>query len=313
MLWEALVLLVGLFIIYVGGRMLISGASSAATELGLTPLVVGATIVAFGTSAPEFFLAVFSALEGEAQVSVGNVIGSNINNLTLVLGVFAVILPIVCGFDTVKREAYAALLAIGLMAIFASDGELERWEGALMLVAFIGYLVYLRRCFRGCAYVEEKAIRKKDQRVLLKGVAFIMISIGALALGAELTVSSAVDLATQLGVSTLVIGITVVSVGTVLPEITVSIIAARAKQQDIAIGNLLGTLIFNTLVVAGTAAAISGVAFALFDVYFGLAMIFGLMVVVLAALRYRGAISRVGGAALLAVYAVFSLVIVLWG
>ncbi len=97
-----------------------------------------------------------------------------------------------------------------------------------------------------------------DRRVLLKGVAFIVISIGALALGAELTVSSAVDLATQLGVSTLVIGITVVSVGTVLPELTVSIIAAREKQQDIAIGNLLGTLIFNTLVVAGTAAAISG-------------------------------------------------------
>jgi cation:H+ antiporter len=182
-----------------------------------------------------------------------------------------------------------------------------------MLIAFFGYLVYLRRCFRGCAYVEDKALRKVDRLVILKGAAFILISIGALALGAELTVGSAVDLATQLGVSTLVIGITVVSLGTVLPEITVSIIAVREKQQDIAIGNLLGTLFFNTLVVAGTAAAISGVAFSLFDEYFGLVIISGLLVAVLAALRYRGAISRVGGAALLTVYVVFSLVIVLWG
>jgi cation:H+ antiporter len=111
----------------------------------------------------------------------------------------------------------------------------------------------------------------------------------------------------------LVIGITVVSVGTVLPEITVSVIAAREKQQDIAIGNLLGTLIFNTLVVAGTAAAISGVAFARADVFFGLAMIFGLLVAVLFALRYRGAISRVGGAVLLAVYLAFTMAIVIFG
>jgi cation:H+ antiporter len=312
-LWEALILLVGLAIIYIAGRLLISGASSAATELGLTPLVVGATIVAFGTSAPELFLAFFSALEGEAQVSIGNVIGANINNLTLVLGVFAVLLPIVCGFDTVRREAYAALLAVGLMAVFAWDGKFEQWEGVVMLVSFIGYLEYLRRCFRGCAYVEDKEKRKVNRRVLTKGLVFIIISIGALALGAELTVTSAVDLATELGISTLVIGITVISVGTVLPEITVSIIAAREKQQDIAIGNLLGTLIFNTLVVAGTAAAISGVVFARADVYFGLAMIFGLLVAVLVVLRYRGAISRVGGAVLLAVYLAFTLAIVVFG
>jgi cation:H+ antiporter len=312
-LWEALILLVGLAIIYVGGRLLISGASNAATELGLTPLVVGATIVAFGTSAPELFLAFFSALDGEAQVSIGNVIGANINNLTLVLGAFAVILPIVCGFDTVKREAYAALLGIGLMAIFASDGKLEQWEGVVMLVAFLGYLVYLRRCFRGCAYVEEKEKRKVDRRVLMKGLIFIIISIGALALGAELTVTSAVDLALELGISTLVVGITIVSVGTVLPELTVSIIAARQGQQDIAVGNLMGTLTFNTLVVAGTASAIAGVSFALSDMYIGLALIFGLLVAVLMALRYRGRINRIGGIALLAVYAVFTLVMVTLG
>jgi cation:H+ antiporter len=300
----------GIVVIYVGGRLLISGASDAATELGLTPLLVGATIVAFGTSAPELFLAFFSALNGEAQVSIGNVIGANINNLTLVLGAFAVFLPIVCGFDTVKREAYAALLGIGLMAIFASDGRLERWEGVVMLLAFLGYLVYLRRCFRGCAYVEEKGKRKVDRRVLMKGFVFIIISIGALALGAELTVSSAVDLALELGISTFVVGITIVSVGTVLPELTVSIIAARQGQQDIAVGNLLGTLTFNTLVVAGTASAIAGVSFALSDVYIGLALIFGLLVAILMALRYRGRINRIGGVALISVYAIFTLVIV---
>jgi cation:H+ antiporter len=307
---DAILLLVGLFVIYVGGRLIISGAASMATEFGLTPLLVGATIVAFGTSAPELFLAVFSAIDGEPSVSIGNVIGANINNLTLVLGLFAVLLPIVCGFATVRREAYAALFAVGLMAIFAADGRLERWEGAVMLLSFLGYLVYLWRCFRGCAYVETKQKRERNKKVILKGAALIIVSITALAIGAEITVSSAVDLAMELGISTLVIGMTIVSAGTVLPEVTVSIIAARLGQTDIAVGNLLGTLTFNTLVVAGTAAALSGVGFATFDILLGLALIFGLLVAVLVSLRYRGEITRLGGAVLMAVYAIFTIIVV---
>jgi cation:H+ antiporter len=263
-LWDIALLIAGLAIIYVGGRFLIQGASSLALRLGMKPILVGVTIVAFGTSAPELFLALISSSQGAASVSVGNVLGANANDLTIVLGLAAVILPLATNYLEARLEIVATLSSLLLFGALALDGRFD-WVDGLIFMSSFGVILYMlvtrnRVPLNG---PEENGV--DVERGWRNSTSFylgaLVLGVVALAIGSELTITSSVDLARSLGVSELIIGATIISIGTTLPELTVSVISALKGEPDLAVGNALGSVFFNTLVVTGTVALISGVYF----------------------------------------------------
>jgi len=253
-------LLAGLVLLYFGAEGLVRGSSSLALRLGLSPLVVGLTVVAFGTSSPELMVSLKAALAGQADISVGNVVGSNICNIGLILGLCALITPIATSSQIVRVDIPIMLgitaLAIALMA----DGNLGATEGVIfcaILVAYIIFSIYLARRQPadnlGAEFGEEVKISKR-------GLAIdILMVIGGLALlvfGARFLVDGAVIIARTYGWSEALIGLTIVAIGTSLPELATSLLAAIKKESDIAVGNIVGSNIFNLVGILGITAIV---------------------------------------------------------
>ncbi len=262
----------GLVLLVLGAEWLVRGASSVATRLGIAPIVIGLTVVAFGTSAPEMAVSVGASLAGNADVSLGNVVGSNIFNILFILGVSAV-------FSGLTIEQRLIRIDIPLLTVvsfvtlgLALNGSFGRIEGAVFFLALLVYTVWLIRNARR----ESKAVEAEyesevaslegstAQKPLLVQIFFVVAGLALLVLGARWLVDSATDIAKSLGVSDLVIGLTIVAAGTSLPELATSVLAAIRGQRDIAVGNVVGSNIFNLLAVLGASAAISkeGVAVA---------------------------------------------------
>jgi cation:H+ antiporter len=259
-------IVVGLVLLMWGADRFVRGAASAARNYGIAPLLIGLTIVAFGTSAPEILVAIAAALQGEPDLAIGNAIGSNIANIGLVLGFTAIVRPIPLGSDTLRREM-PALLAVSLLTVsLFLDTFLSRIDGVVMLTALVIVMLWLVRL--GLRSAENDPIKvdygaKIPKDVSTKAaVIWVLIGLGTLLIGAGLLVDGSVGIAQKLGVSEIVIGVTIVAFGTSVPELAVSFVSALKGEYGLAIGNIVGSNIFNLLAVIGVAAAIQPTALA---------------------------------------------------
>lgn len=255
-------ILAGLLALIAGAELLVRGASSLALRLGLTPLVVGLTVVAFGTSLPELLVSLRAALAGSGDVAAGNVVGSNIANIGLILGLAAAIHPLKVRLQLLKLDVPAAA-AVTLLAIWVfSDRTVSRAEGALLFAGIVLYTAFLVRLARKETdsavrgeFAENTPRQTKGGALLDAGL--VCAGLAALSFGAGWLVGGAAGLARGLGVSEAVIGLTIVAVGTSTPELITSVVAALRKAPDIALGNVVGSNIFNILGILGATALIS--------------------------------------------------------
>ena len=252
----------GLIILILGADLLVRGASKLAAAAGIPPLVVGLTIVAIGTASPEIAVSLQAASLGQGSLTLGNVLGSNIFNILFVLGVTALVAPIVIAEQLIRFDA-PIMVGVSLLAfILAVDGRLGTFDGVILIAGFLGYTVFaLRQSRKESAKVHKEYARefadteKHTVWNTVRNFLFMVIGLGLLVLGARWLVDSATSMAKAIGISELVIGLTIVAVGTSLPEVATSIIAALKRESDIAVGNAIGSNIFNLLGVLG----ISGV------------------------------------------------------
>lgn len=261
-----LFLIAGLITLVFGADWLVRGASRLATAFGISPLVVGLTVVAFGTSAPELAVSVMSAFKGQADIALGNVVGSNICNVLLILGISSIIIPLTVHRQLVRLDIPVMIGVSLLMWAMAVDGSLGRIDGIVLTGLVIGYTIYLvRRSRREEAEVREEYEKeygvhdaaKPNAIAICKLAGLVIAGLVALILGSKWLVDSAVFIARNFGISELIIGLTIVSIGTSLPEIATSIMAAIKGERDIAVGNIVGSNTFNILTVLGIASAVS--------------------------------------------------------
>jgi cation:H+ antiporter len=259
---EVFWLLCGLGVLIVGGEFLVRGAVSFSKVMKISPLVVGMTVVAFGTSAPELIVSLTSALQGNPGIAVGNVIGSNIANITLVLGLTVLIFPIVAEKQTKALDYPVMIFATALLCWFVSDGEIGRYEGMSMVVLLVGFTIYLVNYARrkSQAAGNQDWVEERKSESYWKSIFFLHMGFVGLYFGAEWFVDGAVGLADMLLYDNpqkdTIIGVTVVAVGTSAPELVASTVAAYRKETDISLGNLVGSNIFNILIVLGLTAAV---------------------------------------------------------
>ena len=257
----------GLVALFFGGNWLVKGASRLAESLGISPLIVGLTVVAIGTSAPELLVSLRAALSGSSDIAVGNIVGSNIANIGLILGLSGLIFPISVHVNLLKREI-PIMIGVALLAVILfQDALVGRIDGLILLIGFAIFMIFVVISARGeqenTYDISEEAVESKPEQIQRGREALrLIVGIIVLMLGAQLTVDNATELARSLGVSELVIGITLVAVGTSLPELVTSVTAAIRKESDIAIGNVVGSNIFNILGILGLTALIQPIAIA---------------------------------------------------
>lgn len=249
----------GLALLYLGGDRLIRGASALASHFGISPLAIGLTVVAFGTSAPELVVSVDAAISGANDIAVGNIVGSNIANIALILGLAALLRPMRVEAKIIRIDSPIMILVSIALAVVLINGQASRIEGLLLLFGLAAYTAFtFWEARREAEQVQNEftsAMPEVRSSVLVSGL-LVLFGLALLVGGGHLLVTAAVDLATLLGISQAVIGLTIVAVGTSLPEFTTSIIATVRGQGDIAIGNVVGSNIFNILGILGLTAVI---------------------------------------------------------
>ncbi len=259
----AAVLFGGIVLLVAGAEAFVRGASRLAAAIGISPLVIGLTVVAFGTSAPEVAVSVQSAFSGAADLALGNVVGSNIFNILLILGLSAVVAPLVVDHQLIRLDVPVMVGVSFLLLLLALDGSISRVDGLLFASGAIGYTSYLvlqsRRAGRALAaeYEGEFSVPLHPRGGHLLSAALIVSGLAFLVIGSRALVSAAVTIAQSFGVSELVIGLTIVAAGTSLPEVATSLIATIRGERDIAVGNVIGSNIFNILLVLGVSSIIA--------------------------------------------------------
>lgn len=268
MLTDFLFTVLGLGILVVGGELTLRGAIGLARLLGVSAAMIGLTVVAFGTSAPELVVSLQATLDGSPDIAIGNVVGSNIANMLLVLGVGALIAPLICDPASVRRDGTAMMAAMVLLVVLGLLGVIEAWQGALMLAALIGYVVWSYRIDRRngdassdlhAREAEETAgVPTATWQVLL----YLIVGLIALIGGANLLVDGAIGVARAVGISEPVIGLSLVAIGTSLPELAATAVAAWRRHTDVAVGNVLGSNLFNVLLILGSASLAAPLPFA---------------------------------------------------
>lgn len=249
---------VGLLVLYLGAEGLIQGAASIALQYGIRPVVVGLTVVALGTSMPEFLVNLFAVFTDESPLALGNIIGSNISNVALILGASALALPLTVTPKILKREYPAMLGAMTLFYVTALDGVIDTLDGILMVLLLAGlgaYLFYDVRRTTTAAIIEdgEGDLQTADPEMsALAKTGYVVGGIGGLAAGAHLMVDNAVSIADIMGIDHVVIGLTIVAIGTSLPELAASMVGAFREESDMSVGNVMGSNLLNVLFVVGT-------------------------------------------------------------
>ena len=249
----------GLIMLFIGAEGLIRGSSNLAIKIGITPLVVGLTVVAFGTSTPELVVSLKAALLGNSSISLGNVVGSNIANIALILGVAAIIKPLDVHANVIMREIPIMIVITVLFLFLLIDGELGFIDGLIFVIGLVIYLivnVLLARKEKNPEVDSEFKKGLKSKLGVPVSIVLMLAGLGLLILGANLFVQSAVAIAKMFNVSDAIIGLTIVAIGTSLPELITSIVASYKKEADIAIGNVVGSNIFNILGILGITALI---------------------------------------------------------
>ena len=302
-----LFLVVGLVLLVKGADWLVDGASSLAKRMGVSDLVIGLTIVAFGTSMPEFVVNMVSVVDGATDLAITNILGSNTINTLVILGCSAIVCPLAAQKSTVRVDVPLNILAGVLVLVFVfvtlptETKGLSRIEGITLILVFAGFLVYTFRAAKEDAATTAESVHLP----LWKCVAHILIGLTGLVVGGEMIVKSAVAIARYCGVAESVIGLTIVALGTSLPELATSVVAAFKRNNDIAIGNVVGSNIFNVFFILGTSATIK-----FLPVYSGIELdaalvAFSSITVWLLLLNRKRSISRWGGAVLVVLYAAY--------
>lgn len=319
---DYLLLLLGLVVLVVGGEFLVKGAVGCSSAFKISPLVIGMTVVSFGTSAPELLVSLQSALDGNPGIAIGNVVGSNIANIALVLGITVIIFPIIAERQTKFIDYPMMLLACILFYVFALDNVIELYEGVILfgiLVAFTTYLVVNSRKKTKKAQQEEEDEDGEYTDALKypiwKSIVFLLIGLVALYFGSEWFVDGAVGIAEVLLEGNpdkeSIIGVTVVALGTSAPELVASIVAAVRQQSDISVGNLIGSNIFNVFAVIGITAIVKPIDVSDQVLNFDMYWMLGIMLAMIPILLLGRRIGRVKGVLLFGSYAAYVTVILL--
>ena len=272
-----ILLIIGFFLLIKGADLFVDGAASIARKFNIPSMVIGLTIVAMGTSAPEAAVSITSSLAGQNDMSVANVVGSNFFNILMVLGVSAILAKLPVQKNTVKKDTPFLLIVSGLLLLFAIDKHISRIEGIVFLVVF-AYFLYttIKSAKNTPESISNDEVAASEDEVpeempMFKTIILSIIGIVGIVLGGDMVVDSATSIATQFGMSANLVGLTIVAVGTSLPEFVTSIVAIKKGETEIAIGNVIGSNVFNILLVLGLATSICPIAistFALFDIIF---------------------------------------------
>jgi len=312
MLVASLLVFFGLILLTVSADRFVSGASAVARTLGMPPLLIGMLVIGFGTSAPEILVSVNAAWQGNPGLALGNAYGSNIMNIAVILGLTALLAPITVRSSVVRREMPILLGVTGLTLLLVyHDGYLSRFDGALLLIVFLGAMGWMiRQGMNGRDTLAEAVEAEQGEPLVGRALALqllsLLVALVLLIVASRILVSGAVTVAQALGISDLVIGLTVVAIGTSLPELASALAAIRKGEHDLALGNVIGSNLFNTLIVAGLAVVIAPVAAEPGLTSRDLPVMAALTVLLLLfAFSFRGRprrINRIEGAALLAVY-----------
>ncbi len=308
-----LCLVIGLALLVVGAEILVKSASKLAATLGISPLMIGLTVVALGTSAPELAISLNASWQGQADIGLGNVIGSNICNILFILGISALISPLVVAQQLIRLDVPIMIGISALVLIFGLDGTIGRFDGVILFLGAIAYTLFLlfqsrqekdQSIQNEYAQFGERAISAKET-----GLTAGLFAIGVIMLvsGSQLLVDSAVKVAEFLGASPLIIGLTVIAFGTALPELATSVTASLRGERDIAVGNVIGSNIFNLLVVLGLTAAVSqtGVSVSASARAFDLPVMLAVAVICLPICFTNSEISRREGLLLLTYYLLY--------
>ena len=248
-----ILLIIGFILLIKGADIFVDGASAIALLLKIPPIIIGLTIVAFGTSAPEAAVSIVAALENSSAISISNVIGSNIFNVLAVLGINGLICSLPISRQVIRKDLPILCLSTGLTLLFMIDGKFTRIEGLIFLLCIVLYVIMLIR------YSLANSVEKEDEEKpmsLSKAILFSIIGIAGIIIGGQLTVDSAKAIALDLGMSEKLVGLTIVSIGTSLPELVTGIVAARKHETDISIGNVVGSCLFNLLFILGISSSI---------------------------------------------------------
>lgn len=300
---QMILLVIGFVLLVKGADWFVEGASRVAERFGIPQLVIGLTIVAMGTSLPEAAVSVSAALKGSAEITIGNILGSNILNVLLILGLTAVITPVAVQKSTIKYEIpYVVVVSALLMGIGYADGVVGRLDGVILWILFIMYLLYLLKMAKSGADVIEEIPGDGKPMPVWKMLVMIVAGAAMIVLGSNLAVDAASGLARIFGMSERLIGLTIVAFGTSLPELVTSVTAAIKGKADIAVGNIVGSNIFNILFVVGTSALITPVVYASSFLVDSIAAIAVGIILWLLVFR-KQKLDRLGGVILLVCYA----------
>ena len=307
--WAIVKLLAGFILLFFGGDWLVDGGVALARKYRISSLVIGMTIVAFGTSAPELLVSTISAIKGSAGIAMGNVLGSNIANIGLILGLTALICPIETDNKPVIRHGTVMILASILLLVFALNSGISRIEGITLFACLILFTSISIRKGRTQEQEADSDNNQSKSMTVLAALGLIVLSCAMLAFGADILVDGATTLASAMGVSDKVIGLTIVALGTSLPELAASVAAAIKKQMDISIGNIIGSNIFNILCVLGVSTTIKPISFE-FPYYlsdFIWMLGFSVFILIFTTMRKKkGRLGRTAGILFLLAYAVYA-------
>ena len=308
--WIAALFFVGVILLFGGGNAMVHGSSRLARILGIPPIIVGLTIVALGTSMPEFLVSMIAALKNKPDLALGNIVGSNVSNLGLILGLSALARPIAVHLKLLKFEVPLLVGVSVYFWIICFNGTLSRFDGLTLTLGFIVYLVIVISGARKGSDILEKKYNplKSEKKQIGINILFIIVGIVGLTVGASWTVDSAIEISIRMGVSQLILGLTLVAIGTSLPELSTSIIAALKKEGDISIGNIIGSNIFNMMAIAGPTAAVHPMPVSRELIYNQLPIMIGLTIILWPLLRSGRKLGRVEGGFLLLSY----IIIILW-
>ena len=290
-----ILLVIGFVLLIKGADIFVSGASNISKRLGIPSVIVGLTIVSLGTSAPELAVSAISAIKGNNEIAVGNVLGSNLFNTLVVLGVTTIIMTLTIKKSEVKRDYTINILATTVLLFLTfttilggRDNYISRLDGLVLLIGCISYITYLVLSVKGGKVSseniqEELAVESVSEISIFKSIIKLIIGIAGIVIGGQVVVDSATNIATSLGMSEKLVGLTIVAIGTSLPELVTSVVAALKGEKDIALGNILGSNIFNILLIIGLSSAISPIAVSnnlLFDFIFLIivTLIIGIMI-----------------------------------
>lgn len=298
-------LVLSLITLYIGADWLVKGSSALALKAKISPLVVGLTVVAFGTSAPELVISVNSVLNGQGDIAIGNVIGSNIFNTCFILGISAILYPLRAKKQLTRIDIPLMIFATILLTLFFWDGSIERWQGGVFVAGIVAYVIF-SLYFSRKQNKEPQTELEEQSRPWYLDILYILMGLAILIFGSRLLIDNATNIARSIGVSEAVIGLTIIAAGTSMPELATSIVAALKKNQDIAIGNAVGSNLFNILGIAGITGLIRPIEAENIN-NIDLSVMLGTSLLLLPLAWTRNRISRGEGIALVLIYILYTL------